>query len=64
MTEDELESKRPEGTEESDQLPEDAPQEVAGDGTSDDTREEAKDSAGAGDESDPDQATGRPENAG
>jgi len=50
--------------EESDQLPEDAPSEVAEDDTPGDARNDAQDSPGAADESDPDQATGHPDNAG
>ena len=53
-----------EGTEESDQMPEEAPSEVAEDETSENAREEAGDSPGAVDESDSDQATGHPGNAG
>jgi len=52
-----------ESVEKSDQLPEEAPAEVAEDDTPGDAREEAE-SPGAADESDPDQATGHPENAG
>ena len=52
--------------EESDQLPEEGPpgqvQDDAGD--EGDARDAAEDSAGAAEESDPDQATGHPENAG
>ena len=51
-------------TEESDQLPEEAPPEVVEDdsGDSGGARDEAEDSAGVPD--DPDQATGHPDNAG
>jgi hypothetical protein len=44
---------------ESDQLPEEAPDEVQ-DGGEDEARDDAEDSAGAADDSDPDQATGHP----
>ena len=52
------------GTEESDQLPEEAPSEVVEDdsGGSGDARDEAEDSAGVPD--DPGRATGNPDNAG
>ena len=53
-----------EGTEESDQMPEEAPEEVAEDDTEEDGRKGAGDSPGAADESDSDQATGHPDNAG
>ena len=53
-----------EGTEESDQMPEEAPKEVTEDDISDGVREDAGDSPGAADESDSDQATGHPDNAG
>jgi len=55
-----------EPTEESDQLPEEAPAEVADDDddTPGEAREEAQESPGAADDSDPDQATGHPDNAG
>jgi len=51
-------------TEESDQLPEEAPPEVVEDdaGGANDARDEAEDSAGGPDEHD--QATGHPDNAG
>ena len=51
-------------TEESDQLPEEAPPEVVEDdaGSPGDAREDAEDSAGV--PGDPDQATGHPDNAG
>ena len=55
---------REEPIEESDQLPEDAPAEVADDDTPGDARDETEESPGAADESDPDQATGHPDNAG
>jgi hypothetical protein len=55
---------RQEPSEESDQLPEEAPAEVAEDDTPGDSREDASESPGAADESDPDQATGHPDNAG
>jgi len=50
--------------EESDQLPEDAPAEEVVDDAPGEAREDARTSAGAADESDPEQATGQPENAG
>jgi hypothetical protein len=53
-----------EHTEESDQLPEEAPAEVAEDDTPADSRERDSESPGAEDESDPGQATGHPDNAG
>lgn len=53
-----------ERTDESDQLPEEAPAEVAEDDSPGDARDEAAESAGAADDSDPDQATGHPDNAG
>ena len=49
---------------ESDQLPEEAPAEVAEDSTPEGGRDDARESPGAADESDPDQATGHPDNAG
>ena len=55
---------REEPSEESDQLPEEAPAEVAEDDVPGDTRDEAAESPGAADESDSDQATGHPDNAG
>ena len=45
---------------ESDQLPEEAPDEVVQDDAGGEARDDAEDSPGAGDESDPDQATGHP----
>ena len=45
---------------ESDQLPEEAPDEVVEDDAGDEARDDAEDSAGAADDSDPDQATGNP----
>lgn len=57
-----MESEEP--REESDQLPEEAPAEVAEDDTPGEARDEAEESPGAADESDPDQATGHPDNAG
>ena len=51
-------------TEESDQLPEEAPAEVADEDTPGDARDQAEESPGAADESDSDQATGHPDNAG
>ena len=53
-----------EGSEESDQMPEEAPEEVAEDDTAEGGRKGAEDSPGAADESDADQATGHPDNAG
>jgi hypothetical protein len=53
----------PDGVDESDQLPEDAPSDVAEDDTPGDSRDDASESAGAADESDPGQATGHPDNA-
>ncbi len=52
------------GTEESDQLPEEAPPDVVEEDTGgpSDSRDEAGESAGVPD--DPDQATGHPDNAG
>ena len=55
---------REEPRKESDQLPEEAPAEVAEDDTPGDSRDEAEESPGAADESDSDQATGHPDNAG
>jgi hypothetical protein len=55
---------REEPAEESDQLPEDAPAEVAEDDTPGEGREDASENPGAADESDPGQATGHPDNAG
>ncbi len=49
---------------ESDQLPEEAPEEVVEDDTGGEVRDQAEDSAGGADESDPGQATGNPDNAG
>ena len=45
---------------ESDQLPEEAPEEVVQDDDGGEARDDAEDSPGAADESDPDQATGNP----
>jgi len=45
---------------ESDQLPEEAPEEAVEEDAGGDTREEAKDSPGGADDSDPEQATGNP----
>jgi hypothetical protein len=53
-----------EHTEESDQRPEEAPAEVTEDDTPGDARDDAEESPGSADESDPDQATGHPDNAG
>ncbi len=48
------------GGSESDQLPEEAPDEVVEDDAGGESRDDAEDSPGAADESDPDQATGNP----
>ena len=55
---------REEPAEESDQLPEEGPAEVTEDDTPGDAREGASENPGAADESDADQATGHPDNAG
>ena len=53
-----------ERSEESDQLPEEAPPEEVVDDAPGDARKDATENAGGADDSDPDQATGHPENAG
>ena len=51
--------------EESDQLPEEGPEgQVPDDSSEEGPREDAEESAGGAEDSDPDQATGHPENAG